>query len=123
MVLDSTIDKVLAPCEAKHITVHACACANGMMLPLMIIYMKGFLVVHTHVEDQLMHCIRSLSLAIWMASSIHSGSDRPVVLTQDGRKSHMTVSMVEAARHDTVVLFSSHYTCNPAVRQEHFQAS
>ena len=55
MVLDSTNDKVLAPCGAKHvyshsmgtrehITVHACACAcaNGTMLPPMIIFAEGF---------------------------------------------------------------------------------
>ena len=51
--LDNTPHKVLAIKGAKHvysqsmgtrehITVHACSCANGTMLPPMIIFAKGF---------------------------------------------------------------------------------
>ena len=53
MVLDSNNDQVIAQRGAKHvysqsmgtrehITVHACACANGTMLPPVIIFAKGF---------------------------------------------------------------------------------
>jgi len=66
MVLDNTNDKVIAQRGAmhvysqsmgtrEHITVHACACANGTMLSPMNIFAKGFL--HTHVVDQQMHCM------------------------------------------------------------------
>ena len=129
MVLDSTNDKVLAPCGAKHvysqlmgthehITVHACACANGTMLPPTIIFAGGgggFLVVHTHAEDQRMHCMPSLSLAIWMGSCICFGLRNFSSSTALGTgqffsskmgTNHTTLSMIETARRENVILFN-----------------
>lgn len=53
MQLDSTNDRVLGPKGVKHvhsqsmgtrehITVHVCVCANGKVMPPMIIFAKGF---------------------------------------------------------------------------------
>ena len=133
MVLDSTNDKVLAPCGAKHvysqsmathehITVYACACANGTMLPPTIIFagggVPGGAYTHggpTNVLSELGYMDGELYL-LWFEKVFlkYCTRDRPVNLIQDGHKSHNI-------KHDwnstvwkchSLQPPSSHNTCN-----------
>ena len=109
MVLDSTNDKVLAPCGAKHvysqsmgtrehITVHACACANGTMLPPTIIFAGGF-PGGAYTRGGPTNALYAKSESGYMDGELYllwfeklflkyCSWDRPVILIQDGHKSH-----------------------------------
>lgn len=82
--LDSTKGRVLAAKGSKHvysqsmgtrehITVHACACADGSMLPPMIIFTKGFPGgAYTRGGPTMLN----LTLATWMVSFTYLGSKK-----------------------------------------------
>ena len=109
MVLKITNDKVLAPCGAKHVysqsmgtrehlTVHACACTNRMMLPSIIIFAGWFPGgAYTH---------GGLSLAIWMGSCIYCGLRKSSsstalwigqLFSSKTGTNHTTLSMIKTA--------------------------
>ena len=115
MVL-STNDKVLAPCGAKHVysqsmgtrehlTVHACACTNRMMLPPIIIFAGWFPGgAYTH---------GGLNLVIWMGSCIYCGLRKSSsstalwigqLFSSKTGTNHTTLSMIKTARYEKVVL-------------------
>ena len=125
MVLDSTMTKSLHPVEQstyipsqrEHMSTLQCMLCLRQWndVASMIIFVRGFLVVHTHAEDQRMHCMPNLSLAmdgelylLWFEKVFlkYCSQDRPVILIQDWHKSHMTLSMIETARRENVILFN-----------------
>ena len=125
--LDNTPHKVLAIKGAKHvysqsmgtlehITVHACSCANGTMLPPMIIFAKGF-PGGAYTRGGPTNALYAKSESGYMDGELYllwfkkiflkyCSSERPVLLVQDGHKSHMTVDLIDLARANDVILFN-----------------
>ena len=125
--LDNTPHKVLAVKGAKHvysqsmgtrehITVHACSCASGTMLPPMIIFSKGF-PGGAYTRGGPTNALYAQSESGYMDSELYiswfkniylkyCSPERPVMLVQDGHKSHMTVDLIDLARANNVILFN-----------------
>ena len=100
----------------EHITVHACSCTNGTMLPPMIIFSKYFPgSAYTRGGPTNSLYARSESgyidselYVLWVKNIFlkYCTSERPVLLVQDGHKSHMTVDLIDLARANDVILFN-----------------
>lgn len=128
--LDNTPHKVLAVKGSRHVysqsmgtrehvTVHACSCANGTMLPPMIIFSKCFPgscytrgggggptnALYAKSDSGYMDSELYVS---WFKKIFlkYCASTRPVLLVQDGHKSHMTLELVDLARANNVILFN-----------------
>lgn len=126
MQLDSTNDLVVAPRGAKHvysqsmgtrehITVHVCICADGKVMPPMIIFAKGF-PGGPYAKDGPDKALYARSESGYMDGELYlewfkkiflkeCSSERPVLLLQDGHKSHITTALIDLARRE-VILFN-----------------
>jgi len=127
MQLDSTNDRVLAPKGVKHvysqsmgtrehITVHVCVCANGKVMPPMIIFAKGF-PGGPYAREGPNGALYAKSESGYMDGELylkwfqkiflcHCSPVRPVLLVQDGHKSHVTTELIDVARQEGVILFN-----------------
>lgn len=126
MQLDSTNDLVLAPRGSRHvysqamgtrehITVHICVCADGKVMPPMIIFAKGYPggryaqggpsnVLYAKSEsgymDGELYLLWFKKIFLCQCSTI-----RPVMLVQDGHKLHITPELIDLACKEKVILF------------------
>ena len=100
----------------EHITVHVCVCANGKVMPSMIIFAKGF-PRGPYAREGPNGALYAKSESGYMDGELylkwfqkiflcHCSPVRPVLLVQDGHKSHITTELIDVARQGGVILFN-----------------